>query len=246
MLGSLALLWLLLPSAPVVAGDSAPEAVKLAERLMTALGGEEAWGATHFLRFRFADFRTHYWDKWSGRHRLELTSREGDAWVVLENVVSREGRAFKNGAEVSGEELAQALERAHAAWINDTYWLLMPYKLRDPGVTLAWEGKEEIDGIAYDKVRLSFDHVGLTPGDRYWVYLNPETGLVDRWAYILESYEEGRPATAWTWGGWQRYGGILLASERKQVGGDRELPLSEIAVFDSLPDAVFDSPEPVP
>ena len=31
---------------------------------------------------------------------------------------------------------------AYAIWVNDTYWLLMPYKMKDPGVTLAYDGEE--------------------------------------------------------------------------------------------------------
>jgi hypothetical protein len=44
----------------------------------------------------------------------------------------------------------------------------MPYKLRDPGVILTY------DGLRPERqrwtVRLSFDGVGLTPKDKYWVY----------------------------------------------------------------------------
>ena len=48
-----------------------PSAADVAGQVMQALGGKEAWDATHFLRFTFAGRRTHHWDKWSGNHRLE-------------------------------------------------------------------------------------------------------------------------------------------------------------------------------
>ncbi len=134
------------------------------------------------------------------------------------------------------------MKNAYAAWINDTYWLLAPYKLRDPGVTLAHAGQETVDGVAYDKLHLSFEGVGLTPGDQYWMYVHPETGLVDRWAYVLEGQEP--PPTAWEWQGWERYGpGIMLADQRVQPEGGRELPLAPISVPDELPDPVFESPD---
>jgi hypothetical protein len=245
---SLVLAGLLLAAvaAPLLAaGESDPRAVELADHLLERLGGRQAWEAVHFIRFTFADFRTHHWDKWTGRHRLEYSDRQGDRYLVLDDVDSRQGRAWKNGEPLAGDELAKALEGSYAAWVNDTYWLLMPYKLRDPGVTLSYAGEETLDGNLYDKVMLTFDGVGLTPGDRYWAYLNRETGLMDRWAYILQSYPPERPATAWLWEDWKRYGGILLSSRRVSVEGERELPLSGIAVTDSMPDAVFDSPAPV-
>ncbi|MCB1037446.1 MAG: hypothetical protein KDD47_26685 [Acidobacteria bacterium] len=229
---------------PAAAGADEKSAA-LAEKTLEAMGGKEAWEATRFIRFNFAGARTHYWDKHQGRHRLEGKTQEGEPYVVLLDLNTKEGRAWKNGEELQGEAAAEWLENAWGAWINDTYWLVMPYKLFDPGVDLVYKGTEEIDGTTYDKVRMTFEDVGLTPKDTYWVYFNPKTGLVDRWAYHLQDWIAARPSTVWTWSGWQRYGGILLAPERKLVGGDRELPLSDIAVFETLPDSVFESPEPV-
>jgi hypothetical protein len=248
--GSAALL-LLLPCLGATAGaetgadDGVAKARALAQRSLDALGGQAAWDAVRYLRFNFAGFRLHHWDKYEGRHRFEGKTQEGQAYVVLLNLNSREGDAWLNGEHLSGEAKTEWLERAYGAWVNDTYWLLMPYKLFDPGVQLHYEGEEALDGKPHDKVRLTFEQVGLTPGDTYWVYFNRDTGLVDRWSYVLEGWEKGREATAWTWGGWQKHGAVLLPTEHQQVGGDRQLPLQELAVFDTLPDAVFDSPAPV-
>jgi hypothetical protein len=233
-------------TAPAVADDSSDDrsddrAHAIAERVMDALGGEQAWQQTRFLRFTFAGARTHYWDKETGRHRLESTDRDGHERLVLHNVQSRDGRAWLDGQELEGEALAEALENAYGAWINDTYWLLMPYKLRDPGVNLSYDKEVDIANYTYDRLHLSFDSVGLTPGDQYWVYVHRETGLVDRWEYFLQSYEPGSTPTQWVWSDWRRYGGIKLASGRTNPESGRELPLTDIAVFDSLPDAVFTS-----
>lgn len=235
---------LLLPAAAFGSGGDAT-AVAKAERLLDALGGKAAFEATHFLRFDFFGFRTHHWDRWTGRYRLEGKNRAGESYVVLFDTDTKDGRAWKDGAELSGEDAAQMLEMAYGAFINDTYWLLMPYKLLDPGVTLRDAGKETHGGTAYDVVELRFDSVGLTPGDTYWAYLDPATGLMDRWAYHLEDWPAEQPNTVWEWRDWQRYGGILLSSVRRNVESGDERPLGNIAVFDQLPDSVFTSPTPV-
>ena len=122
----------------------------------------------------------------------------------------------------------------------------MPYKLRDPGVTLAYAGEETADGVVYDKVQLSFANVGLTPGDRYWAYVNRSTHLMDRWAYILESMDPQGPPTVWEWQGWTRHGKILLAPERAPGGrGAAQLSLQPVEVPATLPDAVFTDPKPL-
>ena len=135
------------------------------------------------------------------------------------------------------------LESAYAMWINDTYWLIMPYKLQDPGVTLTYAGEETVGGTTYDKVMLSFEGVGLTPGDRYWAWINRDTGLMDRWAYHLESMEPDAEPVAWEWLGWKRYGDVMLAPTRKQVGGEeRQVSLGPIEAPRTVPDATFTKP----
>lgn len=230
-------------AAPAAAADA--EAKAVAERTLKAMGGAEAWEETRFLRFNFFGARLHHWDRYTGRHRVEGTSREGVSYVVLHNINSREGEVYLDGALQSGESAASWLERAYGAWINDTYWLLMPYKLQDPGVNLRYDGEETIDGTLYDKLQLSFGEVGLTPGDRYWAYINRDSGLMDRWAYHLQDWEAEREPTRWTWSGWAPHGQIMLASKRTNLADGSERELGELAVFDSLPDAVFTSPEPV-
>ncbi len=225
------------------AGSEDPKANAVAERVMQALGGQKAFDDARFLRFRFAGFRNHWWDKHTGRHRVEFTNRGGEHFVFLENVNTREGRGWKNGVEITGPEAKEGLDRAYGTWINDTYWLLAPYKLRDPGTHLAYDGEETLDGTVYDKLRLSFDNVGLTPKDRYWFWVNRETGLVDRWAYILQDYPADRPATAWKWTDWKPYGGIMLASGRLEVSEGRQLPLDSIAVESEMADSIFTSPD---
>ena len=223
-------------------GAADPEAAALAARVLQALGGEQAWNEARFLRFGFAGRRQHAWDRATGRHRVEGETEEGEASVVIHDLDTREGRAWVDGAEVTGERAAELLENAYGAWVNDTYWLLMPYKLRDPGVTLAHEGTREIDGSEYEVLTLSFAGVGLTPGDRYWAYVDPESGQMDYWAFRLESMPADAEPVLWRWADWQTHAGIRLASRREQVGGDRVLELSPIEVSREVPEGVFEGP----
>ncbi|MEM7483015.1 MAG: hypothetical protein AAF481_17705 [Acidobacteriota bacterium] len=220
--------------------SKAEKAAAIAERVMEALGGEEAWESTRYLKFGFFERRFHTWDRATGHYRLEGTDREDRPYVVLMNLSSKQGRAQRDGAALAGEELTTALENAWAAWVNDTYWLLMPYKLRDPGVNLTWDSEDTLDGRGYDKLLMTFgDDIGLTPGDRYWVWVDRETAQVDRWAYVLQSQEPDSDPTAWTWEGWETYGGIRLAPMRQQVGGDRQISLAPIEVPTELSETLF-------
>lgn len=223
-------------------GAADPEAAAVAARVEEYLGGDDAWSEARFLAFGFAGAREHAWDRATGRHRVAGQTPEGEDYVVVHDLDSREGRVWIDGEEVSGERAAELLESAYGAWVNDTYWLLMPYKLRDPGVTLSHDGRREVDGQSYEVLHLSFADVGLTPGDRYWAYVDPATGRMDYWAFLLESMEPEAEPMLWRWSDWQAYDGIRLASGREQVGGDRSLELAPITVSAEVPEGAFAAP----
>jgi len=234
--------------APPVKAD--PKAAAIADQVMDALGGKKAWDDTHYLRFDFGvekdgkfQGRSHTWDKWTGRYRLEGKTPEGKSYVTLMNVNTKEGETWMDGKKLEGDDAKKALERAYGAWINDTYWLLVPYKLKDPGVVLAYGGEEKGPGGMRDKLVLTFDNVGLTPKDKYWIYVNRDNHLVDRWDYVLKG--EKVPPTTWEWKGWSKHGNMMYSSERVNPKEGRKLMMP---VFDvtNVPDAVFTSPQAAP
>jgi hypothetical protein len=91
--------------------SSQPKAVAIADRVMQALGGPEAWSGTRYLRFDFAvdhggktvASRAHTWDKWTGRYRLDAKTKEGDPYTVLMNINTKEGSAWLKGKGLTGE-----------------------------------------------------------------------------------------------------------------------------------------------
>ena len=237
-----------LAASPAPEKASDPKATAVADRVMEALGGAEAWNKTRYLRFDFAVDRagktivrrSHTWDKGTGRYRQEATTREGEPYVVLMDIDTKDGRAWRKGVELTGEEAKKYLEQGYAVWVNDTYWLLMPYKMKDPGVVLALDGVEKKGEEAWDKVRLTFDNVGLTPKDKYWAYVNRKTGLVDRWDYVLKG--ENKPPTTFTWGNWKKYGHVMLADDRLNSADGTRIHFPVLETPESVAEAVFTAP----
>jgi len=121
--------------------------------------------------------------------------------------------------------------------VNDTYWLLMPYKMRDPGVVLTLAGSEKKGEDRWDKVLLTFDSVGLTPRDRYWVFVNAKTGLVDRWEFVLKG--EKTPPVPFDWRGWKAFGRIQLADDRVNPKDGTRIHFPVLEVPAALPDTAF-------
>ena len=236
------------PNAPRRAFDlegSDAKAIELADAVMAKMGGRRAWNETRYIVWNFFGQRLHIWDKHSGRVRIELDGPEGVPYVAVLNIDAQSGRAWKGGQEVTDpDELARMMDQAEAMWINDSYWLVMPYKLKDSGVTLKYVGDGETkEGGAAEILELTFDRVGRTPQNKYRVYVGRESGLVEQWDFYREA-SDPEPAFKVPWQNWKRYGRIMLSGGRGEMRG-RPARLTDIAVFDELPASVFDNAEDI-
>lgn len=208
-------------------------AIQIADEVMAAQGGRKAWDDTHHLAWTFFGVRRLTWDKWSGDVRVD--NLRNDQTVLL-NINTDKGRVFRNGREeTQPDSVARYVKAAKGAWINDSYWLLMPYKLKDSGVTLKdlGEAKTE-DGKPADLLQLTFKSVGNTPDNKYQVWVDKTTRLVSQWAYYPK-YSDEKPGFTLPWTDYQTYGQIKLSGKR----GPREL--TDIRVFDKLPRTVYTS-----
>jgi hypothetical protein len=233
------------PPVEAVSLESDAQAVEIAKQVMEKLGGREAWDATRFVRWTFFGGRVHYWDRHTGDIRIESPERERDgeatpARLVLMNIDSKEGRAWQAGEPVEDPALRAAiLDLGHQWWVNDSYWMFMPYKLLDPGVTLKYSGERTTeDGRVGDVLDMTFTEVGYTPQNRYEVWVARDTGHVEEWTFYNEA-DQAEPNFSMPWENWQQFGDIWLATGRGR-GMDWD-----IAVFDELPPSVFDDPAEV-
>ena len=230
--------------AAATAGAADERANAVADEMMTALGGQQNWDRARFLRFTFVRQGRRLnltWDRETSRYRLEAVNDAGVPYVVVMNLATRQGRAVLDGRPLEARELSEYLTLALRIWTGETYWLLCPYKLRDPGAILTYDGEEDVGGgVIQDRLHLRFENVGLTPGDEFWLYVNRKTRLLDRWRFKLQGGTEGD----YRWAGWERFFGILLATERIGANGER-IAFEDIIVTDSLPDEVFTSLAPV-
>ncbi len=222
------------PAAGFDAAGSDAKAIAVADATMEAMGGRHAWDMTRHLTWRFFGGRRHVWDKFTNDLRFE----DGDLTVLM-NLDNETGRAWQAGTEVTdADALKEILTKTKGAWINDSYWLVMPYKLKDSGVTLTYVGeKQDAAGKACDVLQLTFQGVGRTPNNKYHVFVDQQTHLVSEWTIWFDASQD-EPRSLGPWTDWQRYGAILLAPGHGQRGH------TEIGVFDQLPESVYTQPTP--
>ena len=209
------------------------KAIEIADRVMNAMGGRKAWDETRYVSWNFFGRRHHLWDKYTGNVRIEAKDEKGSTTTWLMNINTNTGQVRLGDKSISTD--GKMLEQGYSAWVNDSYWLFMPYKLKDSGVTLKYigEGKTEVGNDA-DIIELTFAKVGLTPQNKYHIWVGKQSNLVEQWAYYAKATDD-EPKFVIPWANWQKYGKILLSGDRGKA------KITNIAVPESVPQGVFSS-----
>jgi hypothetical protein len=199
------------------AEESSAKEPPLATELWKASGGEN-WGKVKEIHFTFAVDQAgnrlftaqHAWNVAAGTDTVKWKDKQGKD----HDVTVKLGDPPQEG---EGKD-------AYARWVNDSYWLLAPLKIRDPGVKVEATGPKDLNGASVETIQLSFGNVGLTPSDRYVFYIDPQTKLPRAWDYIPQT-GEGLQAT---WEKFQNFGGLNLATEHNFK--DKTIKLLDVKV----------------
>lgn len=223
----------------------------LAFLITESAGGLATWESMSVLRFDWVSERDseevfrarHLWDRDAGDYRVEYEVGEDSMLVAVFSVdgfdmAAPAGNAFLNGVPVDSTEMAERLTEAYQRFVNDSYWLLAPLKLFDPGVhrTLAPDSSDESSEV----LQLSFQNVGLTPGDRYWLRAD-STGRIVSWSFLLEDGAESH----YEWTDYEYVAtpaGSLHVATRKQRNG--RAILTQILPTGLLDRDIFLDPNP--
>jgi hypothetical protein len=185
-----------------VAGPAADELARALERSVD----RAAWDRTLAVRFSLGGRYQHLWDRRRGLARVHRDDTE-----VLLDLGKRDGRAFRGGRELQGQERERLVARAYAAWVNDTFWLNPLGKLFDDGVERLLV--EEGGGQA---LLVQYRSGGLTPGDAY-LWLPGEGGRPRAWRLWVSVIPIGGVEASWE--GWTRLPtGAWIATRHRMAG----------------------------
>ncbi len=226
--------FLTLFSAAAHSQTSDTRASSIADSVMITMGGKHNWEQTRVIKWTFFGRRTLWWDKQTGNVRIEIPAKK---LVLLSNLNTHKGQAYRNGIQLTQpDSVSYYMDRAYKIWANDSYWLIMPFKLEDPGVNLKYLGeqKDSLGNECY-VLELTFNNVGATPMNKYHVYVDRHKYLVTEFDYY-EKLTDSAPAFRDPWLHYQRYGNIMIADDRG------EGKITDIEVMVEEPSGLFDKP----
>ena len=225
----------------------------LAMAVLDANGGRDAWESLRYLKFTFGseqagnrrEFARHLWDRATGRYRVEWP--HGDSLIVAAfDVESRDGEVYVDGVPADTSSREELLEAGYRRYINDTYWLMSPVKMLDPGVTRRY--LPDSSNAEHEVVQLTFQDVGLTPGDTYWMYIDTQTDLVSQWAMVLQGNPNASP-NFWNLREYRDFqvpaGTVRFATRKETPDGSFAMVTDQIETPSVVPDSMFTSPHPV-
>ncbi len=225
---------------PPVAGfdysKSDTSAVNIANEVMRAMGGRKNWNKARFFTWNFLGEQRHFWDKETGDIRIESLKSN---LILLMNVNSKKGKVFVNGEEITqADSLKKYMELGEEMWANDSYWLVMPFRLIEPGTVLKYLDEDVAQtGETADVLEVTFTG-GPFAEQKFHVYIDKTSRFVIQWA-LYSKVENEDPTYVATWSEYEKYNNIRLASGRGRY------EITEIAVADSFPSHTFTTPLPV-
>ncbi len=213
--------------------QSDAKAIAIADSVMAKMGGRKAWDETRFISWDFFGSRQLLWDK--KENRVKITSAR-DKYELVLNMDDDSGMLkLRDTLQTNPDSLKKYLTKGKEIWINDSYWLVMPFKLKDSGTTLKYvrEDSTEAGGFA-DVLELTFADVGVTPENKYEVYVDKKSGLVTEWAFFPTA-NDSIPRFKTPWRKYKKHGQILLSEERSE-----NYSLKPVAVLSEVKAGTFD------
>lgn len=193
-----------------IAGDKAEA---LAQKMLTAVN-KPAWDSTHYVQWTFRDNHHYLWDK-----EQHLVQVKWDDMEVLLNPNDITGTVRQGGQPLIGEAADKAVQSAWSKFCNDSFWLLAPTKIYDPGVERSYVQLED----GREGLMVTYTSGGVTPGDSY-LWLLDQTGLPASFKMWVSIIPVG--GAEFTWEDWTELPtGAMVAKNHK---GMVEVPIRNV------------------
>lgn len=166
-------------------GIEGQRAEELTDKIQKAIH-QEAWDTTVAIRWSFMGYREYIWDK--KRNFVQATWTDMN---VIFNTKTGKGIAYEDGELLDEEDTYEAICTATDNFNNDSFWLIAPYKLRDPDTkrSVVYIDDEEA-------LKITYYAGGSTPGDSY-VWLVDRNYTPKKWKLWVSIIPIGGFETGW-------------------------------------------------
>jgi len=184
---------------PVPDGKEGPRAEYLADKMLEVLG-QNQWNTISAVKWSYPRGHHYLWDK--ANHLVQV---KWDEYRVILNTQTRKGEVYFN--EKLEKSNTEALETAFSYFANDSFWLIAPFKVRDPGTI-----RKVVDHETGDALLVEYTSGGVTPGDKY-LWILDEKGMPLAWKFWVSLLPVG--GIEYSWEGWENFNGAYISTLHK-------------------------------
>ncbi len=185
----------------IPSGMQGLEAENLTDKMLESLN-KNAFDSLTYLEWDFPGGHHYEWFK----ERDSVVVSWGENQVIL-NTKSLKGQAFTGEKELSGENKETLINTAWSYFANDSFWLVAPFKVKDPGTVR--EIVETEDGPA---LKVTYTSGGVTPGDTYLWFFDEDYKPV-KWKMWVSIIPVG--GVEITWDEWNEYQEVWISSKHE-------------------------------
>ncbi|MDN5211747.1 DUF6503 family protein [Fulvivirgaceae bacterium BMA12] len=169
----------------VVLSPAEIQGKEMLEKCLQAHGGLESWNAFEGLDYTLIN---------NGNPVYQLTHlKDRRAYIKSEDYEV----GFDGKVAWATPDMSKLPGKSAAFYYNlDFYFIGIPFVLKDPGVSVTYEGKSTIDSLEYESIKVTFGSgVGLTPKDVYYLYIDPESNLLKILVYSISYFDKSETQT---------------------------------------------------
>ena len=187
---------------PVPSGKEGEKAEQLANKMLSNLN-YEAYDSVTTLSWSFPGGHHFRGERDSNRVNVKW-----DQYEVSFYTETKEGTVTENGNPLSdSKKKEQLIREAWEYFANDSFWMVAPFKVRDPGTSRYYIETEDGPGLL-----VTYSSGGVTPGDTYlWVL--DENYRPKYWKMWVKIIPVG--GLKFTWEGWENRKGVWLSTLHK-------------------------------
>ncbi len=181
----------------------------------------------------------HGYDNWKNVSEVKFTFKvdrdtikgNGRSWVWHPKKDKVKMTAGETTVEYVRNQMDSTHIRADQGFINDKYWLLVPFQLVwDTSATISESKKAEspIGKEQLNMITITYaSEGGYTPGDAYDIYYD-ENYLIKEWVFRQSNSE--KPSLSNTFENYKDFNGIKIAIDHKQEGGHWNLNFADVSI----------------
>jgi hypothetical protein len=196
---------------------SNPKADEIAKNILQKIN-HEAYKKTRYLEWSFGGRRSFKWDK--QQHIVEVSWNKNK--VILYPNQLEKSTLFVDGVETTKDK-DKLVKRAEAIFNNDSFWLVAPHKLFEPGIIRSVVKREGKNAL-----KVKYTTGGSTPGDSYIWILNEDYLPVKYLMNVPSMKMNEVPAT---WEDWIITDSGTLLPKNHTFSSGRKLSMGDVKAY---------------